>query len=48
MGKNMKVDLQELGTWSMDWIDLARAREVVSTCKCEELSCCIKYGEFLD
>jgi hypothetical protein len=45
----MKLDLQELGCWGMDWIDLARYGEVAGSCKCgNEHSGSIKCGEFLD
>ena len=29
---NIKMDLQEVGLWDMDWIDLAQA---TGTCKCK-------------
>jgi hypothetical protein len=43
------MDLQELGYGGMDWIDLARDREVAGSSKCgKEHSVSIKSGEFLD
>jgi len=47
--ENIKMDLQEVGCWGMDWIELAYDREVVGTCECgNETSGFIKCGEFLD
>jgi hypothetical protein len=46
---NVKVDLQEVGCGCMDWILLAKDRQVVGTCECcNEPSGSIKCGEFLD
>jgi len=42
---NIKMDLQEVGWGSMDWIDMAQDRD---RCKrCNKLSGSIKYGKFL-
>jgi len=48
--KNIKMDLQEVGWWGIDWIDLAQDRDKCwGTCECgKELSGSIKFGEFLD
>jgi hypothetical protein len=47
---NIKMDFQEVGCGSMDWIELAQERgQVVGTCDCgNKLSGSIKRGEFLD
>jgi len=46
---NIKMDLQEVGCRSMDWIELAQDREVAGTYECgNEPSGSIKCGEFLD
>jgi hypothetical protein len=46
---NIRIDLQEVGCWGMDWIGLAQDRQVASTCECgNEPSGSIKCGEFLD
>jgi hypothetical protein len=47
---NIKIDLQEVGCWGMDWIQLAQDKgQVVGTCECgNEPSGSIKCGEFLD
>ena len=43
------MDLHELGSGFMDWIDLAQNRDELCTCECgNELSGYIKCGEFLD
>jgi hypothetical protein len=43
---NIKMDLQEVGWGSMDWIDMA---QVAGCCECgNEPSGSIKRGEFLD
>jgi hypothetical protein len=43
---NIKMDLQEVGCRSMNWIELA---QVAGTCECgNEPSCSIKRWEFLD
>jgi hypothetical protein len=43
------MEFQELGCGGMDWIDLARDREVAGSSKCgKELSGSVKSGEFLD
>jgi hypothetical protein len=47
---NITVDLPEVISWGMDWIDLAQDTEkVASCCECgNEPSGFIKYREFLD
>jgi hypothetical protein len=46
---NIKMDLQEVGCWVMDWIKLAQDRQVAGTCRCNiETLVYIKCGEFLD
>jgi hypothetical protein len=46
---NIKMDLQEVGWGSMDWIELAQDREGAGSCKCgNEPSGSTKCGEFLD
>ena len=44
------MDLQEVGSGCMDWIDLAQDRgQVAGTCECgNERSGSIKCGEFFD
>jgi hypothetical protein len=43
---NIKMDIQEVGSGSMDWVELAEDR---GTCECgNELSGSIKCGEILD
>ena len=43
---NIKMDIQEVGCWCMDWIELV---QVAGTCECgNEPSGSIKCGEFLD
>ena len=47
---NIKMDLQEVGCWRMDWILLAEDRDrwrALVECG-NESSGYIKYGEFLD
>jgi hypothetical protein len=49
MGDNIRMDLQEVGCGGMDWIGLAKDRNVTGNCECgNELSGSIKCGEFLD
>ena len=47
---NIKLDLQEAGCRSVDWIELAQDREeVAGTCECgNEPAGSVKCGEFLD
>ena len=43
------MDLQEVGCWGMDWIELAQEGQVAGACECgNEPSGSIKYMEFLD
>ena len=45
---DIKMDLQELGCWVMDWIKLAQDRQVAGTCRrSNEPLVYIKCGEFL-
>jgi hypothetical protein len=48
--EDIKMDLQEVGCGDMDWIKLAKDRDLVAgTCECgNEPSGSIKCGEFLD
>jgi len=44
---NIKMDLQEVKCWVMDWIELAQDRDW--TCECgNEPSGSVQCGEFLD
>jgi hypothetical protein len=47
---NIKMDLQEVGCRSVDWIEVAQDRgEVAGCCKCGNEHCgSIKCGKFLD
>jgi hypothetical protein len=46
---NITMDLQEVGSGGLDWIELAQRRDIAGTCECgSEPSGSIKYGEFLD
>ena len=46
---NIRMDLQEVGCGYMDWIGLARDRQVADACECgNEPSGSVKCGEFLD
>ena len=46
---NIKMDLQEVGCWVMEWIKLAQDRQVAGTCRrSNEPLVYIKCGEFLD
>jgi hypothetical protein len=43
------LELEELGSGGMDWIDLAEDMNPAGACECDnELSGSIKCGEFLD
>jgi hypothetical protein len=44
---NIKMDLQEVGCWCMDWIELAQERDTTCACSNEPWGS-IKCGEFLD
>jgi hypothetical protein len=46
---NVRIDLQEVGCGYMDWIGLAKDRQVADSCECgNEPSGSVECGEFLD
>jgi hypothetical protein len=47
---NIKINIQEMGCWGIDWIDLAQDRgQIAGNCECgNEPSGFINCGEFLN